>query len=112
MSTYSYLLLRRTRLEDCERLLEEHPDDATVWTLRGRIRQETGDLEGALADFEKAIELEPALPYGYEYRGSLFEARGKRKKALDDFTRALELDPSRRELEARIERLGSKPSSP
>lgn len=54
---------RRERREDprsdYDRAIELRPGEPDAWYLRGHYRSQSGDAQGALADFEKALALYP-----------------------------------------------------
>lgn len=45
---------------ELDRLIDRHPDAASLWVERGSIRLESGDANGARQAFEKAVALAPA----------------------------------------------------
>lgn len=59
--------------------IEADPGYVYAYASRGRLKQQEGDLEGAIADFDKAIEISPQY-------GAAFHWRGLAKKALGDET--------------------------
>lgn len=73
--------------------LRKNPKDAVAYDCRGRAREETGDLDGAIADFDCAIGLNPELVRGYVHRGIARKKRGDIAGALADFGAIIELEP-------------------
>jgi tetratricopeptide (TPR) repeat protein len=65
---------------------------AITYDARGEIRQESGDLNGAAADFGEAIRLDPRLARAYANRGAVEFLLGDRDRARADDTTALQLD--------------------
>jgi tetratricopeptide (TPR) repeat protein len=59
---------------------------------RGRARQKSGDLAGALADFTFTIERKPQAAV-YDDRSEVNRCLGDRQAALKDCNRAIELNP-------------------
>lgn len=86
-----------------DRALELAPSLAAAWANRGLLAFETGDPEGAVADFTRALEpgADPALLFN---RAMALRAAGRETEAVADLTRALELAPDdediRRELKS------------
>ena len=86
-----------------DQALERSPSLAAAWASRGMLAFETGDPEGAVADFTRALEpgADPALLFN---RAMALRAAGREEEAVADLTRALELAPDdddiRRELTA------------
>ncbi|MGJ6962024.1 tetratricopeptide repeat protein [Streptosporangium sp. G11] len=86
-----------------DRALELAPSLAAAWANRGLLAFETGDPEGAVADFTRALDSgdDPALLFN---RAMALRAAGREGEAVADLTRALELAPDdediRRELKS------------
>ncbi|WP_440073194.1 tetratricopeptide repeat protein [Streptosporangium sp. OZ121] len=86
-----------------DRALELAPSLAAAWANRGLLSFETGDPEGAVADFTRALGSgdDPALLFN---RAMALRAAGRDGEAVADLTRALELAPNdediRRELKS------------
>ncbi|MFJ2029657.1 tetratricopeptide repeat protein [Streptosporangium sp. NPDC087985] len=84
-----------------DQALEGAPSLTAAWASRGMLAFETGDPEGAVADFTRALEpgADPALLFN---RAMALRAAGRDREATADLTRALELAPDdddiRREL--------------
>ena len=66
---------------------------ASILTDRGVVRERTGRIADAVADFNQAIKLFPEFPVVYNNRGSLLVKIGAYAEALKDFNRALRLAP-------------------
>lgn len=64
-----------------------------VWAVRGMLKRDAGDLEGALEDFSRALELEASL-WVLSQRADALNRRGFYREALDDARRAARLSPS------------------
>ena len=76
------------------RLRPGHPVRSRVahaFIQRGRIRTETGDLDGALADLSRVMEIQPSDPELYLNRGICFFKKGLMVDAAADFQRVLKL---------------------
>jgi tetratricopeptide (TPR) repeat protein len=57
------------------------------------LREENGDLEGALAEFDRALAINPRHAESYNERGHTLVLMGRREEGLRDLNRAIELDP-------------------
>ena len=67
--------------------------NAGEWHVLGLVKEDRGDLEGAISDFTRAIELNPEYADAYGDRGRAKGAKGDYSGALSDLSRAIELDP-------------------
>jgi regulator of sirC expression with transglutaminase-like and TPR domain len=61
---------------------------------RGRLFDDQGDYQRALADYNASIALYPNNPTAYNNRGSIYAIQGRNDEALMDFGMALSLDPN------------------
>lgn len=63
---YVYGYLRMQRLGDARRILDawidDRPEDAWAYLLRGRVRSVARDFSGAEDDYRRSIELDPLRP--------------------------------------------------
>jgi tetratricopeptide (TPR) repeat protein len=59
----------------------------------GIAKRQTGDLDGALADFNKAIELKPDYSSAYVARGTVKKQKGDLDGALADLSQSIVFDP-------------------
>jgi TIR domain/TPR repeat len=64
-----------------------------LYSDRGFLRMQPGDLDGARADFDKAAEIDPSNFYAYWNRGAVYAANGDFGRARADFSKALALNP-------------------
>ena len=64
-----------------------------AYNNRGLVKEQIGDLVGALADFDKAIDLNPSFSLAYNNRGLLKDKMGDSEGALTDFNKAIKLNP-------------------
>jgi tetratricopeptide (TPR) repeat protein len=62
--------------------------DAQAYHIRGNLRDDIGDRDGALADYDQAIRLNPSSSV-YHDRGILWQRMGAFDKAIVDFDRAV-----------------------
>jgi tetratricopeptide (TPR) repeat protein len=69
------------------------PPLARGWLDSGALKWQTGDLDGALADFERAIASDAGLAEAYVMRGLCKDAQGDLDGAIADHDRALAIFP-------------------
>ncbi len=92
---------RRTdqAIAEYTRLLSAYPELKGLYYARGKARQESRDLKGALADYDKAIEIyrrseRKRLVSGiYSIKAELSRQQGEYKAAIAAYGRALEFAP-------------------
>jgi tetratricopeptide (TPR) repeat protein len=84
--------LRRAE-EDLTRILERSPRDIRALRWRGHARSESGNLEGALADYLTCTELTPDDFAAWGHLGRLRYMKNDHAGALRDFIKACELGP-------------------
>jgi lipoprotein NlpI len=80
-------------LADFNKAIELKPDYAEGYFDRGRLKQNTGNLDGSLADLSKSIELNP-LFIAYFARGRTQQIGGNLDGALADFNKTIEVNPN------------------
>ena len=96
INNYGIVLLRRDRLDDAVRFLEDglelHPDDVPLLTnlVRGYQLQGRHDRAGEVLDMLE--DLNRASPFFYVYRGDAALAAGDTAGALEYMRRALRAD--------------------
>ncbi|MGO8751513.1 MAG: tetratricopeptide repeat protein [Thermoguttaceae bacterium] len=91
------LVGKRVTLSDgLGRRIRIRPDMPELYFLRGALREEAGDRNGAIADFSAAIGLDPKFCEAYLKRGDLFAKAGKTADALADFNEVVGLVPRSR----------------
>lgn len=76
-----------------DRALAVEPDNALARTNRGLLRSETGDLDGALADYDVAIRSAPRQPRAHSGRARVLLMRGDGPGAQAAADEAIRLDP-------------------
>jgi tetratricopeptide (TPR) repeat protein len=74
-----------------DRALAQRPGYAEALLLRGKIRQELGDVAGALQDFDSAIDSDGRIAETYYRRGQLYLQDNRIGAAQDDLRRAVSL---------------------
>jgi tetratricopeptide (TPR) repeat protein len=76
-----------------ERVLQQTPENARVWTLVGQIQLELDHTDQARRAFNKAAGLDPASVNAWIGLGDVSAKRDKQQEAADSFRKALTLDP-------------------
>ena len=74
--------------------ISQNPDNALMYTNRGAIKVNMGDLQGAINDFTKAIALRPEDAVAYNNRGIAYSSIGHLEMAIKDYDKAIELNPN------------------
>ncbi|MBV8309569.1 MAG: tetratricopeptide repeat protein, partial [Planctomycetaceae bacterium] len=69
-------------------------DDPWCYLVRGCVRSDLGDWEGAVEDFSEAIERGVDDPYVWQYRGATRARLRQYPAALDDLSKAVECIPN------------------
>ncbi|MCL4674349.1 MAG: tetratricopeptide repeat protein, partial [Sphingomonadaceae bacterium] len=72
-------------------IIENKPEEAWRWSLRGSLREYHGDLDGAVKDYTRAIELEPTVERYFERAGA-YQELGRTRDAIADAREAYDLD--------------------
>ena len=67
--------------------------NAGLYADRGRVKRDSGDLDGALEDINKALEIEEKA-WIYAERAVVYEVIGDNANALQDYRKALSIDPN------------------
>ena len=78
----------RRHLDEALRL---NPAAADVYSFRGMMHRETGDLARARRMFERAIALDPRVPCRYCRSGTVFLRQGRLDRAVGQFEAGLNL---------------------
>ena len=73
--------------------IESDPDFADAYNVRGVVRINLNNYEGALTDLDTAITLAPNYDAAFTNRGTIWVAKGDYEKAKRDFDTALQLNP-------------------
>jgi tetratricopeptide (TPR) repeat protein len=81
-------------IADCTKAIEQNPDHALTYDIRGNAYHTKGEYNLAMADFTKAIELEPDYAIAYRNRGEAYLDKGEYDLAIADFEKVLELEPN------------------
>ena len=70
---------------DLAKALAMNPAFALAYNLRGRMKADAGDLDGALADFDHAIKLEPKMMPAYVARAAVNLQAGRLEQSISDY---------------------------
>src|SRR5258708_464930 len=70
------------------------PTYADPYNNRGTVRQDKGDIEGALEDYNIAIRLNPDFADPYNNRGNVRKSKGNVEGGLEDYNNAIRLSPN------------------
>lgn len=84
----------RGALADADAGVAAHPDEGSMFSLRGRLREALDELEGAESDFTRAIALRPGSAMYWTDRAELRARRGDVDGAFADWTQAIAIDPT------------------
>jgi tetratricopeptide (TPR) repeat protein len=90
----------KAALERLNKAIEQHPDSALLYGLRGRVYM--GFLRGnelifakeAEADLKKSIELDPSSAEPYATLAQLYRQTNRMQEAVDAYMKAAQADPS------------------
>ena len=69
------------------------PDDMDLITTKADVLGESGDIDGAIAEWSRYIEKAPDFFYGYYRRGFYEDNSGRTDGALTDYDMAIMLEP-------------------
>jgi len=58
---FQFLKDNKAAIDDLNRAIELDPDDAEIYSARGFIYGQTGDIDAAVKDFEKSVGLAPTI---------------------------------------------------
>lgn len=70
-----------------------NPESASIYYLRGKVRRELKDYQGAISDFTQAIERKPDYVDAYNNRGIIYDDLKDYQKAIADYNRAIQIQP-------------------
>lgn len=72
-------------IELASKAIEQYPEMAKAFALRGKAKKDMGDLDNAFKDLNKAIELDPNLGEAYFVRAQTYEIMGEMDKAASNY---------------------------
>jgi tetratricopeptide (TPR) repeat protein len=75
-------------IELASKAIQESPNFAPAFMIRGKAQKDLGDVDNALKDLNKAIELDPKLAEAYFNRGQVSEINGDMKNSRADYKKA------------------------
>jgi len=73
--------------------IEDHPDSANAYYIRGGIKNELQDYRGAISDFTKAIELDSVRADFYKAKGFAEMQLNNYRNAISDFDQVIKINP-------------------
>lgn len=82
-----------TPLSFYDKAVSANPTSSLAHTNRGLLRENRGDIAGALEDYTDAIEANPAFAQAYVNRGNRYGAAGDKERAKDDYIKAIQHKP-------------------
>jgi tetratricopeptide (TPR) repeat protein len=96
MRGQDYFTLKNPKkdLDSLELQINAHPEDATLWFLRGRVYQQLGDLDHAQADLMRAVDIGKTNAHYRLARAYLYHVQNKPQLAQDDIKYAQFLEPT------------------
>jgi tetratricopeptide (TPR) repeat protein len=80
-------------IEDYNREIEQDPNNAELYRLRGIVYQRNWNFEQAKNDFTRSIDINPSSSQAYINRGVTFEMMDISGEAEKDYNKATEIDP-------------------
>lgn len=80
-------------LEYVNQALQMNPDDLNLIGTKGNILGESGDIDGAIAEWTNYIERNPDFSVGYYRRGFYEDNDNRTDAALEDYNMAIMLQP-------------------
>jgi tetratricopeptide (TPR) repeat protein len=82
----------------CSRLIASNKTKGSdlffLYKIRADVRQDKGDLDGAIADYDQAIRLNPKEPLAYNNRADARTAKGDLDGAIADYDQIIQLEPT------------------
>lgn len=75
-----------------DKRIAEHGDNAASFFVRGSLRLEKSDLEGAIADLTTAVTLDPSYSHAFDKRGIARIKKGDFEGAIADFNSSIRLN--------------------
>jgi len=85
---------RRIVIERFDKIIEQFPDSARAYFIRGFVKYWECDCLNALDDLNIAITLEPSDAYMHLCRGHIKMNLHNNDGAISDYNKAIELDPN------------------
>jgi tetratricopeptide (TPR) repeat protein len=87
------LLLQLNRMDQAMAQIKEalanDPNNPGLWLRSGYLKEQSGDIEGGLADYKKSVQIDPEFYQGNYYTGALLlEMSTKMLNSLNDLSDA------------------------
>jgi tetratricopeptide (TPR) repeat protein len=79
---------------DYSRAIDDNPEYAYLYVLRGSAYSKTGKLDLAVNDYNTSITLDPEIAETYINRGFTYAGESQYESAIRDYKKAIELDPN------------------
>jgi len=73
---------------------DEPAVNADYYYNKGHAGLQSGDHDGAIADYTQALKLDPKLVYALIARGAAYYSKGDYRSAVEDYSRSIELEPN------------------
>jgi len=84
------------KIEQLTETIQQHPDSASLYFERGKLRIETKDYKKGEIDLKKAIDLKPKVSLYYATLGQTYLDEEFRDSAMKYFSASLKVDPKNR----------------
>ncbi len=95
--TYGSALAKLQRLDEAIEILNvllgTESDHLNAWLVRGEIRRQRQDWEGALQDVERAIRLDPNQAKSWQLKAQVLESMNSLEEAVVIYNHLLKLNP-------------------
>lgn len=76
------------------RAIDNNPEYAYLYVLRGRAYSKTGEHDLAINDYNTSIKVDPEIAETYIYRGITYAEKSHYESAIQDYQKAIKLDPN------------------
>jgi tetratricopeptide (TPR) repeat protein/spermidine synthase len=83
----------RDRRKEYESLAESARSDYQVLNDLGLLREDAGDIDGALSMFQRAAEIAPSVALLHMNLGRVLDAKGMAQESISAYEKAIQLDP-------------------
>lgn len=90
---YSKIGAYTKALEYINRAIDMKPDYASLIAKRADLLGESGDIDGAIAQWSRVVEMQPDNYFTYYRRGFFEDNDGRSEAALEDYDMAVMLNP-------------------
>ncbi len=78
----------------CDRTLQENPQDAAAWFMRGMALENLHQPEDAIAAYQQVVQIQPEDHIAWFKQGSLLETLNQLEAALTAYHRVVQLQPT------------------